>query len=128
MRNLYYNFNRKSDFTCLARICPENFFSLFVSIDFPAYIVFEGFGDCIGFFGSADVNMMLIAHFTDILQKKLQVRNLRDTVAAESLQLVVSEIALPDISANDARRIVGSGSAEGGPCPGADSNGDRYTR
>ncbi len=44
---------------------------LLVAVDFPAHVVVERFGDCIGFLRQAHGNVMLESHTTDVLAEQL---------------------------------------------------------
>ena len=80
---------------------------LLVPIDFPAHVVVEGLCDGVGFLRNAHGDVVLEAHFADVLHEALKIRNLHDAVATECLKLVVCELAFTDVSADDPGRIIG---------------------
>jgi len=98
-------------------------FFLLVSIDFPAHIGIECFGDCVSFLGEVYGDVVFETHVADVLHKVLEVVYFEDAVSAEGIEFVVGEFALSNVAGYQPRRVVGGSSAEGRFC-GFDSSGD----
>jgi hypothetical protein len=84
-----------------------------VSVDVPGEVVTEGLGDCVGLLAEVDGDVVLEAHSADVLHQVLEVLDFHYGEAAESVELVVSELALADVGGDNTGVIVGGGSAEG---------------